>query len=89
MLAKASEVHNMDIPMPSVIRVWKAGCIIRSALLGNFTNAFQKDEKLPNILLDTEISDLLKNREQSIRRIITLGVESKIPLNCMMNALGY
>lgn len=89
MLSKASEVHSMDIPMPSVIRVWKAGCIIRSALLGNFTNAFQKDAKLPNILLDKEITDLLKNREHSIRRIIALGVESKIPLNCMMTALGY
>lgn len=89
MLAKASEVHNMDIPLPSVIRVWKAGCIIRSALLGNFSNAFQKNEKLANILLDTEIAELLKNREQSIRRIISFAIDSKIPLNCMMTSLGY
>ena len=89
MLAKASEVHNMDIPLPAVIRVWKAGCIIRSALLGNFSNAYDKDPKLTNILLDAEIAALLKNREQSIRRVIRLAVDSKLPLNCMMTTLGY
>jgi 6-phosphogluconate dehydrogenase len=89
MLAKASEVHSMDIPLPDVIRVWRAGCIIRSALLGNFTNAFQKNPKLANILLDQEIADLLKNREQSLRTIISVAVTSKIPVNCMMTTLGY
>src|SRR3569833_2191924 len=43
MLAKASGELNMNIPLPSVIQVWKAGCLIRSALLGNFTDAFTKD----------------------------------------------
>ena len=89
MLAKASAELKMEIPLPSVIQVWKAGCIIRSALLGNFTEAFQKDPQLPNLLLDKEISGLLKNREDSLRKIINIAVASKIPLPCMMSTLGY
>jgi 6-phosphogluconate dehydrogenase len=89
MLAKASDELNMNIPLPDVVKVWKAGCIIRSALLGNFAEAFKKDPKLPNILLDNEIVELLKNREQSLREIIQIGVNAKIPMAGMMSALGY
>ena len=89
MLAKASDEWNMNIPLPDVITVWKAGCIIRSALLGNFTEAFQKDPKLPNLLLDAEIAELLKNREQSVREVIQTAVASKIPIAGIMSALGY
>ena len=89
MLAKASDELNMNIPLPDVIKVWKAGCIIRSALLGNFTAAFQKNPKLPNLLLDDEIAELMKNREQSLREVIQIGINAKIPMAGMMSALGY
>jgi 6-phosphogluconate dehydrogenase len=89
MLAKASDELNMNIPLPDVIKVWKAGCIIRSALLGNFTEAFTKNSKLPNLLLDAEIAQLLKNREESLRQVIEMGIKAKIPMAGMMSALGY
>ena len=89
MLAKASDELNMNIPLPDVIKVWKAGCIIRSALLGNFTDAFSRNPKLSNLLLDQEICDLLKNRESSIRSVLSLAINSKIPVNALSSALGY
>jgi 6-phosphogluconate dehydrogenase len=89
MLARASDEHQMNIPLPDVITVWKAGCIIRSALLGNFTEAFSKDARLSNILLDRNIALLLKNREASLRNIISLSVASKIPVAGISSALAY
>jgi 6-phosphogluconate dehydrogenase len=89
MLAKASVQWEMNIPLPSVIQVWKAGCIIRSALLGNFTDAYQKEPSLPNLLLDADIAILLKNRESSIRNIIAAAVQAKIPVAGMSSALAY
>ena len=89
MLAKASTDLKMEIPLPSVIQVWKAGCIIRSTLLGNFTDAFERNTQLTNLLLDKEIAGLLKNREDSLRKIINTAVSSKIALPCMMSTLGY
>jgi 6-phosphogluconate dehydrogenase len=89
MLAKASDELSMHIPLSDVIKVWKAGCIIRSALLGNFTEAFEKEPKLPNLLLDAEIAALLKNREESARQILEVGIKAKIPMAGMMSALGY
>jgi 6-phosphogluconate dehydrogenase len=89
MLAKASEVLNMNIPMPDVIKVWKAGCIIRSALLGNFAEAYKKDPRLPNLLLDADIAEILENRSKSLRQVIQMGLTAKIPMNGMMSAIGY
>ncbi len=89
MLAKASTELKMGIPLPSVIQVWKAGCIIRSALLGNFTKAFQQNPQLPNLLLDKEIAELLQNREQSLRRVCSLAINSKIPVLGISSALSY
>jgi 6-phosphogluconate dehydrogenase len=89
MLAKASDELAMNIPLPDVIKVWKAGCIIRSALLGNFTEAFRKDPNLPNLLLDEEIAGLLKNREKSLRHVLEMGIKAKTPMAGMMSALGY
>lgn len=89
MLAKASDELNMNIPLPDVIKVWKAGCIIRSALLGNFTDAFQKDPNLSNLLLNVDIAELLKNREQSLRQVLELGIAAKTPMAGMMSTLAY
>jgi 6-phosphogluconate dehydrogenase len=89
MLAVASDELKMNIPLPDVITVWKAGCIIRSALLGNFTDAFKKDPKLPNLLLDNDLAELLKAREESIRQVIQLGINARIPMAGMMSALSY
>lgn len=89
MLAKASDELAMNIPLPSVIQVWKSGCIIRSALLGNFTEAFKRDPKLPNLLLDTDIATLVKSREESTRRVVAAAVQSKIPVAGLSSALAY
>jgi len=89
MIAKASVELNMNIPLPSVVQVWKAGCIIRSSLLLNFANAYKSDAALPNLLLNKEIAALLQQREHSLRKIVTVAVSSKIPLAGMMSSLGY
>ena len=47
MLAKASDELKMDIPLPDVIKVWKAGCIIRSALLGNLLRRLREMPSCP------------------------------------------
>jgi 6-phosphogluconate dehydrogenase len=89
MLAQASEIHQMNIPLPDVIKTWKGGCIIRSAFLGNFSSAFEKNSSLANLLLDKEISEMLMNREESVRNVLAAGIHSRIPMACMSSALAY
>jgi 6-phosphogluconate dehydrogenase len=89
MIAKASVDLKMNIPLPSVIQVWKAGCIIRSSMLEVFEKAYSTNETQHNLLLDQDVAAVLKKGEQSIRKIITLSVGSKIPVASMSSALAY
>lgn len=89
LLVKASSLYGMDIPLRNVIQVWKAGCIIRSAILPSFQQAYAADDQLPNVLLDQTIAALLKEREADMRRVITLAVESRIPVVALSSTVGY
>lgn len=89
MLAVASVELQLQIPLPDVIKVWRAGCIIRSQMLEQFADAFTTNNTLPSLLLDNTIASLLKQREESIRKITALGISSKIPMTGISSALAY
>lgn len=89
MLAKASTELKMDIPLKDVVRIWRGGCIIRSALLEIFTKAYKKDKTLSNILLNKKVVSLVKKSNASLRKVIQLAVASKIPVTGLSSAIGY
>lgn len=89
MLAKASEVRDMQIPLPAVVQVWKAGCIIRSALLETFEKAYAKEATLPNLLLDADVAALLQQAEPSLRTVVAAAIQAKVPVAGLGSALAY
>lgn len=88
MLTKASYERKMEIPLPEVVSVWRGGCIIRSALLDHFKKAFQNAE-LKNLLLDENIASLLKQKEKSAQKIISLAALNNYPSAGFMSSLNY
>ncbi|MDB5206727.1 MAG: gndA [Flavisolibacter sp.] len=89
LLAKVSVDYKMEIPMPDVVSIWKGGCIIRSSLLYQFDKAYAENSTLSNVLLHQSIADVLKQKEAGIRKIVSLAVNSKIPVAAMSSALAY
>lgn len=89
LLAKASEAYQMDIPLPSVVSIWKGGCIIRSALLYQFDKVFAANATQPNVLLDESMAQFLKGKEAAIRQILSLSIGAGIPVAAMSSALSY
>lgn len=89
MLHTASGELDMGIPIPEVVRVWRGGCIIRSSLLENFYAAFQKNPQLVNLLLDTDIAQLLQAKKQNMRNVIIHAIHMGYPVGGFMAALSY
>ena len=89
MLAKASVLLKMDIPLPEVIRVWTGGCIIRSELLNLFAKAFANNKQLQNLLLDEEIANVLKNKLQSLQKVVTTALSNDYPVSGLSASLNY
>ncbi len=88
MLTTASSELKMDIPLPTVVSVWRGGCIIRSALLDIFKNAYEKAD-LKNLLLDENVAKILKQKEAALQTIVSLAAGNNYPAACLMASLNY
>lgn len=89
LLQKASAELAMDVPLPDVVRIWRGGCIIRSALLNSFYKVYKKNPGLSNMLLDKKIARLIKNKEKKLRIIIKQVTAMKVPIAGFTSALAY
>jgi 6-phosphogluconate dehydrogenase len=73
----------------AVALMWRGGCIIRSAFLGKIKEAFDRDPKLTNLLVDPYFAEALQQAAPSWRRVLAAGVTNGIPLPAMSAALAY
>jgi 6-phosphogluconate dehydrogenase len=89
LLHNASSELDMDVPLPEVVKIWRGGCIIRSALLNDFYKVYKKNPQLPNMLLDKRIARMIKNKEKKLRLVIKQATASKIPIAGFSSALAY
>ena len=89
MLAKASMLLKMEIPLPEVIRVWKGGCIIRSSLLNLFETAFGKTPQLQNLLLDDNIALVLKGKYEGLKGVVATATANDYPISAMSASFNY
>ncbi len=69
--------------------MWRGGCIIRSAFLGNIKYAYDKNPGLTNLLLDPFFNEKLKNAQAGWRRVTSTAIMNGIPVPAMTSALNY
>ena len=88
-LQVASEQYNYGLNLEDVSRIWRGGCIIRSVSLEDFRQAYVRNPKLENLLLDDKIGSELSSKQASIRNIVKMGVDFGLAIPAFMSALGY
>ncbi|MGO8470338.1 NADP-dependent phosphogluconate dehydrogenase, partial [Rhizobium leguminosarum] len=59
-MAEASREFNWSLPMPTIARIWRACCIIRSQFLDEITSAFTKAPDASNLIVTPAFSDMVK-----------------------------
>ena len=88
MKAMADE-SKWEINNGAVALMWRGGCIIRSAFLGRIKEAFDRNPKLANLLLDPYFTGEVTRAEESWRRVCAAAITHGIPLPAMTSALSY
>ena len=88
-LRLASDEYNYDLDMPSIAQIWKGGCIIRSTLLSRIQDAFKKDPKLTNLILDSWFTHQVNNRLSGLTYVVSAAVNAGIPVPCLSSTLDY
>ncbi len=88
-LIEASDSYDYELDLAAVARIWRAGCIIRAALLDDISKAFEEKPDLRNILLSPPLAKKVGETIGSAREVIALGVKSGVPLAGLSSALNY
>ena len=89
LMRAAAASNGWKLNYGSVALVWRGGCIIRSAFLGDINQAFGRDPELASLLLDPFFRQAVESRQAGWRRAVATGVRLGIPLPCLGAALAY
>ena len=89
LLAAASQEYHWKLELSQIVRVWRAGCIIRAALLSDITAAYVANPALPNLLLDKAFKEAVLTRQAAWREVIQIAVGLGIPMLATSASLAY
>lgn len=88
-LADASREYGYDLELATIARIWRAGCIIRAALLEDITRAYTEDPELDNFLLSPLFIPKIRESASAARTLVAYGATHGIPLPALSNSLTY
>ena len=89
LLQKASELYHFDLNLHSVAKIWRGGCIIRSAFLDSIMLAFDSQPRLSNLLLNLGIRDVVAKYQIDLRGIIQTAAALGVSIPGLMASLAY
>ncbi|MFO0736210.1 MAG: decarboxylating NADP(+)-dependent phosphogluconate dehydrogenase [Labilithrix sp.] len=89
LMAAQAKASNWKLNNGGIALMWRGGCIIRSAFLGNIKEAFDKNPDLANLLVDPFFAERVQKAQAAWRRVVATGVTNGIPLPTMSSALAY
>ena len=88
-LTVASDKYDYQLDNETIARIWRGGCIIRAAVLEDIMAAFHSRKDLPNLLLDGYLSQLIRENQQDLRKVVSFACETGIPIPGLMASLSY
>ena len=89
LLREAAKENNWNLNMGGIALMWRGGCIIRSQFLGNIKDAYDKNPKLENLLMDDYFSGLLNKYQESWRKAMVAAIQLGIPTPAFSTALAF
>ena len=89
LMKAAAKEYGWKLNNGGIALMWRGGCIIRSAFLGNIKEAFDKNPDLENLMLDPFFKDKIESSQDSWRKVISTAIENGIPTPALATALNY
>ena len=89
LMRAVSDEKGWELDYGAIALMWRGGCIIRSAFLGNIRDAFSKNRDVANLLLDPFFGSAIENAQASWRRVVATAATLGIPMPAISAALAY
>lgn len=89
LMKEASDANGWGLNLASIARMWRGGCIIRSAFLGRIAEAYERNVALPHLLLDDYFRNEIEISLPAWRSIVADTALSGISVQAFATALNY
>lgn len=89
LMREAAKDYSWKLNYGGIALMWRGGCIIRSQFLGKIKEAYERDAKLYNLLLDPFFTKEMEKCQKGWRNVVATGALQGIPLACTATALGF
>jgi 6-phosphogluconate dehydrogenase len=89
LLQAASIEKNYGLNLSDIAKIWRGGCIIRSALLEDMRQAYAVNPELPNLMLDDHFAKTLNSYRADWRSIAAKFSEVRVPAAALSASLAY
>ena len=88
-MEEASCEFRWNLPLATIARIWRAGCIIRSQFLDTLATARDTDPEAEHLLLTRDFAAMMGKAHPSLRRIVAHAALAGLPAPALSAALGY
>ncbi|QEE36506.1 NADP-dependent phosphogluconate dehydrogenase [Octadecabacter sp. SW4] len=88
-LSAASETYDWALDFARIAEIWRAGCIIRSALLDDISAAFRGDMPQGQLFLTPAFANTLKAAIPALRRVAGAAIAAGHPVPALTAALAF
>uniref|UniRef100_A0A1D1YYC9 6-phosphogluconate dehydrogenase, decarboxylating n=1 Tax=Anthurium amnicola TaxID=1678845 RepID=A0A1D1YYC9_9ARAE len=89
LMREAAKDNNWDLNNAGIALMWRGGCIIRSAFLGDIKNAYTNNPNLENLLFDPFFKKAIDDAQDSWRRVVAESAILGIPTPALSTALSF
>ncbi len=89
LMRHAAREYGWKLNYGGIALMWRGGCIIRSAFLGNIKQAFDQNPGLENLLLDDFFRTAIHQAQFGWRRVAAKAIEIGIPMPAIVAGLAY
>ena len=89
LLHEASKANGWSLDLSSIARIWRNGCIIRSAFLNDIAEAYEAQPELQNLLLAPYFQHEIKDAKADWGRIVSSAIAAECSVPAFSSALNY
>ncbi|HUR46664.1 MAG TPA: decarboxylating NADP(+)-dependent phosphogluconate dehydrogenase [Candidatus Saccharimonadales bacterium] len=89
LMRAAAKEYKWNLNYGGIALMWRGGCIIRSRFLGKIKEAYDKNPKLLNLLLDDYFRGEMKRCQKGWRNVVSATTKKGIPVPAFSTALSF
>jgi 6-phosphogluconate dehydrogenase len=89
LMRAAAQEYGWNLNYGGVALMWRGGCIIRSAFLGEIKQAYVRNPDLANLLLDAYFQAEIDAAQTGWRQTVARAAQAGIPIPAMSSALAF